>query len=395
MGSLAGRIGRRNGSLLTATVMVGGAAVLNLASWFLSGHFARAKNGNYYDNYYYRPDVLFMVMSAALFLFGIGVGGEYPLSASLASERAMAAMRERQRLEETDEAQQEQRMARAAELMSSRLLTSELYDDGATDVVEGNAYGNKHSWQTTNTRSASVTNVEQYNVTQQQSSGTAHNTSCAASNSKTSSPSASSKTLSRGQEVIVVFSMQGMGILANSLILTFLLMITKQKVQQQNDNYNDDDDINQQQQQGDDDYNNNLNYSNQYHTQQTLLYIWRIIYAIGLIILIYVLVSRIRHLSESEVWKQDRLKRDEEELERQQHKKERDQGRQGGGLEEGNSVGFIPPSIVPWGVGQGKEVKQNQLHEQQQKSETQLLFKHYGIRLFGTSITWLLWDIGK
>eukprot|EP00984_Skeletonema_dohrnii_P026992 scaffold16422_cov78-Skeletonema_dohrnii-CCMP3373.AAC.1 len=170
-------------------------------------------------------------------------------------------------------------------------------------------------------------------------------------------------------------------------------MLTKSKGQQQNDD-DDNNNNNQQQQQGDDDDNNNNNnsYTNQYHNQIALLYIWRIIYAIGLAILIYVLVSRIRHLNESEVWTQDRLRRDEEELERQQR-----QQKQGGRLEEGDvdAAGFVPPSIFP----QDKKVKeenrqqQQQQHEQQQQSESQLLFKHYGIRLFGTSITWLLWDI--
>lgn len=229
--------------------------------------------------------------------------------------------------------------------------------------------------------------IEQYNVVTQQSQSSTNNNNNNAINS-----TSSSKTMTRGREVIVVFSMQGMGILANSLILTFLLMLTKSKGQQQNDY---DDDNNQQQQQGDDDYNNN-SYSNQYHNQITLLYIWRIIYAIGLAILIYVLVSRIRHLNESEVWTQDRLRRDEEELERQHQR----QQKQGGRLEEGDgdAAGFVPPSIVPQDVKvkeENKRQQQLQQHEHQQQSESQLLFKHYGIRLFGTSITWLLWDIGK
>ena len=111
--------------------------------------------------------------------------------------------------------------------------------------------------------------------------------------------------------------------------------------------------------------------------------------------LIYVLVSRIKHLNESEVWTQDRLRRDEEELERQQQRREQGSSR----LDEGGdfAAGFVPPSVIPQDGGKGKG--ENQLQQQQQQpqrlSETQLLFKHYGIRLFGTSITWLLWDIGE
>lgn len=384
VGNLAVRIGRRNGSLLTASIMVGGAVILVLASWLLAGHYDNSNendNNNNNNKESGRPDVLFMVMSAALFLFGIGVGGEYPLSASLASERAMVAMKERRRLEEEKEEQNERRGKMiATDLISSRLLTTTALNDDCSSnhEVKGN---NLHSWQTTTTTSANMTTqIEQYNVTQQ-------------SKLSTSKTSSSSKTLSRGREVIVVFSMQGMGILANSLILTCLLLLTKQKGQQQQ---NDNDDINRQ----NDDYNDNNNsYTNQYHNQITLLYIWRIIYAIGLAILIYVLVSRIRHLNESEVWTQDRLKRDEEGLERRQQQSMKQQQQGGQLLEEGDSVGFVPPSIVPQDVEKEKEENENeqqqQCREQQQESERQLLFKHYGIRLFGTSITWLLWDIGK
>ena len=373
VGNLAGRIGRRNGSLLTASIMVGGALILVLASWLLAGNF---DNNNNEESG--RPDVLFMVMSAALFLFGIGVGGEYPLSASLASERAMVAMKERRRLEKEEEEQNERRGKMiASDLISSRLLTTAALTDDKNSNNE--MKGNNHSWQTTNTTSANMTQIEQYDVTQQSKSSSSTNTIT----------TTTSKTLSRGREVIVVFSMQGMGILANSLILTFLLLLTKQKMgQQQNDN----DDLNQQ----GDDYNNNSSYTNQYHSQTTLLYIWRIIYAIGLAILLYVLVSRIRHLNESEVWTQDRLKRDKEGLVRQQQQQMQRQQKDGQSLEEGNtSVEFVPPSIVPQDIEKENQLRHQQSHEQQQESERQLLFKHYGIRLFGTSITWLLWDIGK
>ncbi|KAK1741599.1 hypothetical protein QTG54_008077 [Skeletonema marinoi] len=72
VGTLAGRIGRRNGSLLTASIMVAGAAALVLASLLLAGNFNNDDNNNNEESG--RPDVLFMVMSAALFIFGIGVG---------------------------------------------------------------------------------------------------------------------------------------------------------------------------------------------------------------------------------------------------------------------------------------------------------------------------------
>jgi hypothetical protein len=389
VGTLAGRIGRRNGSLLTASIMVGGAAALTLASLLLSGDFQN-NNDDSNDDGAGRPDVLFMVMSASLFVFGVGVGGEYPLSASLASERAMTAMKERRRLEEQQEERISAEQQQAAnDLMSSRLLTAN-NDYHSNNEANGNSNDHHHSWQTTT--SANMTQIEHYNVTTQQE---AQSSSCTAARKHTSSNNdnkmSSSKTLTRGREVQIVFSMQGLGIFFNSIILTFSLMLTKRKGQQQQQQQVDNDDVNQQQQQqaNDDYYNNSSSYINQYHDQITLLYIWRIIYSIGLAILIYVLLSRIKHLNESEVWTQDRLRRDEEELERQQKQQ------CGGRLEEeGNPVGFVPPSLLPQD-GKEKDENRQQQQQQQQLSETQLLFKHYGIRLFGTSITWLLWDIGE
>ena len=47
------------------------------------------------------PSRLFGCMSALLFVFGVGVGGEYPISAASANERAMVEMRKRM-IEEED-----------------------------------------------------------------------------------------------------------------------------------------------------------------------------------------------------------------------------------------------------------------------------------------------------
>ena len=395
VGILAGRIGRRKGSLLTASIMVGGASILVASSWLLSSND--------------RPDVLFMVMSASLFVFGIGVGGEYPLSATLASERAMTAMRERRRWEEEKEGEVVV-VDGGSGMLSSRLLAMTDSENGGggggVDHDEGNGDGGSrsydhYSWQTTTRHDNNMTQIiEQYNVTQQpQSLSSSEQVQHSSHNDNTTNNS--SKTLTRGREVIVVFSMQGMGILANSLILTFLLMITKQKGQQQQMNYNDDNVNQQQQENGNDDDENNNFYSNQYHNETALLYTWRIIYAIGLAILIYVLISRIRHLNESEVWTQDRLKRDQDELQRR-----RQQMQVSGGklamMDDGNGGGFVPPLILLKDGekmnevnGSGQCEQQQQQQEPERQSELQLLFQHYGIRLFGTSITWLLWDIGE
>ena len=69
-----------------------------------------------------------------------------------------------------------------------------------------------------------------------------------------------------------------------------------------------------------------------YYDPSTLLHIWRITYATGAAVLVYVLVSRIAHLTESEVWAQDRERRAEERTGRQ--------------MREAN-VGFRPPEVDP------------------------------------------------
>ena len=367
IGTLAGSIGRRKCSLLNASVMVGGATLLVIASCFLSGQFDSGQQN--IEDYDYndaarsyneqissssRPDVLFQVMSISLFIFGIGVGGEYPLSASLASERAMTALNERRRLEEEEE-------TTTLEMMSSRLLTtaaasSNNYKNGAVERRQDDNDNNNsdnhqyYSWQSASNNNHHAVNnkssqwVENYNVTNLNHEGNEKDMQQKQKHQQQQGQDSSlSKTRTRGKEVIFVFSMQGMGILANSLILTFLLLVTRRS--------------NQQQQQQQDD-----NSSSSSHSQQTLLYIWRTIYIIGWFVLIYVLISRIWYLDESEVWAKDQL------LKQQQQQQQRDDGGRDGS-------------------------HSNNIEENQQQHERQLLYKHYGTRLLGTSATWLLWDI--
>lgn len=189
-------------------------------------------------------------------------------------------------------------------------------------------------------------------------------------------------------------------------MLTVLLMVTRKSSgsNQGGENYNNGD-------AGDEDANS------YYYEPSTLLNIWRVTYATGAAILIYVLVSRIIHLTESEVWQQDRRQREEERRERHQ----REVG-----------VGFKPPHVAPSDekdndpvvsptmssitmrsefdhlgstnldgckvcrlVGVDEEDSEHGARNNNKKppSEIRLLFRHYGVRLFGTSVTWLLWDI--
>jgi MFS family permease len=79
VGYIANSIGRRVGGITTASLMCFGSTGLTLASFIFSNN----------------PQLLFRCSSALLFIFGIGVGGEYPISSSTATERAMEETKKR------------------------------------------------------------------------------------------------------------------------------------------------------------------------------------------------------------------------------------------------------------------------------------------------------------
>lgn len=194
LGRMANSVGRRRGSIITASFMAGGATLLTLVSLILSPY----------------PQTMFICMSVLLFLFGFGVGGEYPLSASSASEKAMGIMN--QRLQQELEREQQRRNPR-----KQGIIRDHIRGDGPV-------------------------------------------------------------TQNRGQKVQLVFTMQGMGILLNSVALLILLLVFGQ--------------------------------TNEYDNQ-ALLSIWRITYGLGALILICVLVSRVLYLRESEVWQDDKARKEE------------------------------------------------------------------------------------
>ena len=242
IGTLANSIGRRKGSMLTATLMSSSALLSYVCSLFFSNRDDSKK--------------LFTSMSILLFVFGIGVGGEYPLSAVSANERAMSIIHSRSILAAS---------------------SGEMGRDGNIAIES-----------------------------------------------------------SRGKKVLLVFSMQGMGIFINSLFITALLVITKQT------GSNGDVDINQ----------NDEGLAGEY-SSAALRFIWHFVYAVAALILVYVTVSRYMHLDESEIWVNDRNNRAMNEY-------------------SAHTNEFI------------KQRKQNITHYT-------LLFKNYWHRIVGTSLSWLLW----
>ena len=264
IGIAANSIGRRAGSITTASFMTGGAIGLVAGALFLKD----------------KPEILFQSMSWCLFIFGIGVGGEYPLSASSASEKSMCEMKIR--------------------LDSNADFQPPMDGDltAQTDVHATN----------------------------------------------------------RGKKVILVFSMQGVGIFFNTLTVTFLLLVFGQ-------------------------LEGNMNYDEYYakdddngaaYDMTILILIWQSIYVIGALFLVYILFSRIKYLEESQMWKEDKEKREAKQVDL-------------------HRIGeFLPPSAED-STRASPRALDRETHNVQ--SAARLLLNNYGSRLFGTSMSWLLWDI--
>ena len=432
LGIAANNIGRRKGSIITASFMSFGSLCLTLSTILLSNN----------------ANVLFPVMSISLFIFGIGVGGEYPLSATLASERAMAQMKSRMERENNEDVYVERRMNRLLfrnndkkkekvieeppDCLTPRrgniaTQNNDTEKDGGklTSLLQGGvtiSSTNTTPWQTldavkTTTSSNNISkNIHNLSINTShkdltpmtESYYSAEHTNSILHLSPTKETLNSLSTYNtnmrkRGRDVLLVFSMQGLGIFANSSMITVLLLMFRQKSYDGGEADNEDGD------------NSNI----YYYTNTSLLNIWRLTYAIGTAILFYVLVSRIFYLTESEVWTQDVKQREEERIE----KYHRESG-----------VGFQPPPLAQQQQqiimkknkddGQEDPVISSTMSSITMKSEFNtlgstnidgcrvfpailtastedvstsrfstmiLLLRHYGVRLFGTSMTWLLW----
>jgi MFS family permease len=278
IGFLANSLGRRKGSILTASIMSGGAIGLFLSTWISS------------------PVWLYRAMSVLFFVFGLGVGGEYPLSASSATEKAM----------------QEQ--------LKDKIM------------VEENAGG--------------IPNVHSVGIIQD--------------------------ARPRGRQVQLMFTMQGVGIWLNSLSLTFLLLLTGET-------------------------------GSGYHNPMVLMAIWRIIYLVGAVILTLVLVTRCRYLEESAVWAADKQRREDALSQRQAGLSPSSQ------VPNSSEMKYIPqylaslssvsslsnPTVAMESFDESPIILggSNDNDECLEGSGFSLLIRLYGMRLFGASFSWLLWDV--
>jgi len=262
IGIIASCVGRRYGSIGTALLMSLCSVLMTSLVLIQPEHpYYNDNVNNYYDandinDSFGNPARLFRWMNVLLFGFGVGVGGEYPLSASSASEKSMEELEKREKAEEAIIMQREQC---------------------------GNGKETSHEEVEMTPSTPPITTVT-YPKTD------------------------------RGKRVIYIFSMQGMGIFVQSVALAFLLFITGQLGGKQyfhDDNgdgkYYDNNNIyyNAEQQQY---YKDN----NGHYDHAQLLRIWQSIYGMGSIILLYVLISRYHQLEESAVWIQDCIRQKEQ-----------------------------------------------------------------------------------
>uniref|UniRef100_A0A7S1VBV2 Major facilitator superfamily (MFS) profile domain-containing protein n=1 Tax=Grammatophora oceanica TaxID=210454 RepID=A0A7S1VBV2_9STRA len=303
LGFLAGWIGRRAGSITTAAFMATGAWGLTLVS--LWGEKSSGK----------QPTLVFSAMTGLLFVFGFGVGGEYPLSASLASEKSMVVGR----LEPEEE---------------------EVEEDTTGDGIMLSNNGNK----------ANAGQVVDVLVDDD--------------NEVDNTKSNNNSRHDRGKRVQLVFMMQGMGIFCNCLVLVLLLVWIPDR----------------------------------------LFAVWRITYAIGALVLTYVLWSRILHLRESQAWTDD--------LAAKQQHEQRENYRQNTtdlptisvdpatGTVIGDDADDDDDTNYYTNFGQYGSRSQSPTsggHQEQQETRPSSpmmgLLQFYSGRLIGTSLSWLLWDV--
>ncbi|KAL7580292.1 hypothetical protein ACA910_013022 [Epithemia clementina (nom. ined.)] len=272
--------GRRTGSLVTAFLMASGAAGLTMTSLFLTEN----------------QETLVRSMVFFWFVFGFGVGGEYPMAASQASENAASRGIDKTHINENVQQQHEQQHEQQSKQGSSEHNVSNLSLEGRDGVMltgDGVQGPNRNG-----------------------------------------GPSTPSPPIqSRGKQVQFVFSMQGLGILLNSVTMTALLVITANYIDRLEEENAQMSAYNKNQraigEENGDDHNNNNNNNNKdgnkYYsygkyklydisseTANSLLAIWRLTYFFGMLVLGYVWYSRYYYLKESKIWLKNQ--RDQQQL---------------------------------------------------------------------------------
>jgi MFS family permease len=309
LGFLANKMGRRRGSICTASLMCFGAAGLTASACLFT------------DN----PVLLFQMCSFFFAIFGVGVGGEYPLAAASASERSMGELKNRQA------------------------------GDGIMRVESDISVEEKE--------------VDEHN---RRTFPAAHNLNTTTTTKNTATQS------QRGQQILLVFTMQGVGIFINSLLLSFLFLLFRQGSLV----IDSDTEISE-------------------YSRTCLLLIWRLVYALGTGILFAVLYTRILYLKESTVWEDDKNRRDQ--LARNNQTAPpltSDLSAISPNLSMVSTVSSLSAPSVAIHPASSSDADFMLLHRASStdpaddlKSGTwRLILRNYGVRLWGVSMCWMLWD---
>jgi MFS family permease len=332
LGYAADKVGRRVGSLITASLMVLGAIGLTAVAFVGGEQHQRARqqitdgNASFDTKALSAESIasLFHWLALSFFVLGLGVGGEYPLSSASAAEKSMTSLCRSSTNDNSSRSQQPARITQANKITLTQNHDPLIHPDSIdfsppTVAAEGAP--------TNNIRVESSDN--------------------------------------RGQQMQIVFTMQGIGIFLHCLLLMLLLGVNAWtgRLQQQSEYYD-----------------------------SALLQTWQILYCIGAGILLVVLLTRLRYLEESIAWKTAKV---------------------------GNrtEVWMHSPLSVPVAAdpltsanenaqcaldehqeGNNDRKRENVCSRQRCQRRTpwvtyRLLSKHYGVRLFAVSASWFLWDV--
>jgi MFS family permease len=329
LGYAADKIGRRVGSLITASLMVLGAIGLTTVA-LVGGGLQHQRAMQQITDDIASIDTaalsaesiasMFHWIGISFFVLGLGVGGEYPLSSASAAEKSMASM----------------------------------CRDGSQQCSNQDSPSSQQP--------AKI--IQTYRIAVTQKSEPLLASDLISSPQSTDAPANVESSKNRGQHMQIIFTMQGFGIFLHCVLLMLLLGVYS--------------------------WTGRLRQESEYY-DSALLQTWQILYGIGTGILVVVLLTRLLYLEESVAWKTAVTGNRTEVLMRSPHSVPvaadcpRNSANVQGALDshenehdnlkrENFSSGQRCHRCTPW-------------------MTYWLLLKHYGVRLFAVSASWFLWDV--
>ena len=372
LGYISNRIGRRNGSIITSFLMCLGSFFLVVLSLLFTSSSSSDDDENDNDNDDAASSsgdedvvLLFHSIVLSLFIFGIGVGGEYPLSASLASEKATATATATQ-----EEIQQNHRRD------DQTPMTNTIIDHNNNQTIDSKKIplvnNNDDNDYVIDTVKETIVAVDQKNQKKNQKRYF--------------------DGRGRGRSVQLIFANQGLGIWCNTL--TMLLLLSILQIRNNNDANNDaNNNANDNEDDGNDDNDddNNTDTTTYTYTEGQLLLVWRITYIIGSLVLFFVFISRIFYLKESKVWLNNNDNNDSKSNNKFCRNKSISSSNNSKATTKTKTTSTSTPRTT-------KEYNDNDdgtdgIVRETTTNTTALFHQHYGMRLFGASMSWLLWDI--